>query len=117
MEFSFTFLKILLWGLYLVAPVIILLLSTILILGLVAGRIERWQKFDSLYWALITALTVGYGDIRPVQRSSRMISIVIGTLGIMLAGILVAITVEATSVAFREHVDADTLSRVSAIKQ
>ena len=117
MEFSFTFLKILLWGLYLVAPVVMLLLTSILGLGLVVGRIELWKKFDSLYWALITALTVGYGDIRPVQRSSRMISIVIGTLGIMLAGILVAITVEATSVAFKEHVDADTLRRLSALKQ
>ena len=82
--------------------------------GLIVGRIESWTKFDSLYWAFITALTIGYGDIRPLKKRSKIISISLGTLGIMLSGILVAITVEASSGAFKIHIDPE---QIHSIKQ
>jgi len=82
MEFSITFLKILFWGIYLIAPILLLLGVVIVTLGLVVGRIESWTKFDALYWAFITALTVGYGDIRPKKKSSRILSTMIAIIGI-----------------------------------
>jgi len=112
MEFSITFLKILFWGIYLIAPILLLLGLVIVTLGLVVGRIESWTKFDALYWAFITALTVGYGDIRPKKKSSRILSTMIAIIGIMFAGIVVAITVEATSSAFRLHVSPDVVERI-----
>ena len=113
MGFSITFLEILFWGLYLIAPILMMLCAIITILGLIVGRIESWHKFDAIYWAFITALTVGYGDIRPLQRLSRVLSVIIATIGIMLAGILVAITVEATSSAFDKHIEPETIERLS----
>ncbi|WP_417518884.1 potassium channel family protein [Marinobacter sp.] len=103
MEFSITFIKILLLGLLLVSPVLLMLGAIISILGLIVGRIESWRKFDALYWAFITALTVGYGDILPLKKISKVLSIIITFIGLMLAGILVAITVEAASNAFKAH--------------
>jgi len=105
MDFTITFVQIFLWGIYLIAPILITMFLFIVTLGLIVGRIESWTKFDSLYWAFITALTIGYGDIRPLKKRSKIISISLGTLGIMLTGILVAITVEASSGAFKVHID------------
>ena len=85
-------------------------------LGLIVGRIESWSKFDSLYWAFITALTVGYGDIRPKKKASRVLSTIIAIIGIMFAGIVVAITVEATSGAFQKHVRPEIIEKISEEK-
>ena len=113
MTFSITFIQILLWGLFLITPIISLLLATIVMLGLIVGRVEKWRTFDALYWAFITALTVGYGDIRPQHKPSKVLSVLIGILGIMLTGILVAITVKATSYTFEAHIHPETLEHIS----
>lgn len=68
---------------------------------------ERWKKFDALYWSLITATTVGYGDIRPLKRASRILSIFIAFIGIMLTGVIVAITVNTGKIAFDKHKNQD----------
>jgi voltage-gated potassium channel len=112
MEFTITFIKIFLWGVYLMAPVMIMMSVIIVTLGLIVGRIESWTRFESLYWAFITALTIGYGDIKPVKRRSRVISIILGTFGIMLTGILVAITVEASSSTFKMHVSPEQIHTI-----
>ena len=104
MEFTYTFIYAFSLGVYSVAPVLLLFAIPILSLGAVVSKIESWPFSTSIYWALITALTVGYGDIRPTVRASRALSVVIAMFGIMLAGILVAITVEATSIAFEKHI-------------
>lgn len=109
MAFSITFLELFVWGIYLMLPLIILLLSIITTLGLIVGRIESWTKFNSLYWALITALTVGYGDIRPLTRKSKVLSVIIAITGIIFTGLIVAMTVEMASLAFDRHVDPDIL--------
>jgi len=45
---------------------------------------------DALYWAFITATTVGYGDIAPVTAEGRIISGLLVFIGIGLVGILSA---------------------------
>lgn len=117
MDFSITFLEVLFWGVYLIAPVLIMLSFIIIVLGLIVGRIESWSRFEALYWAFITALTVGYGDIRPLHKLSRVLSTVIAIFGIMVAGIVVAITVEATSVAFEKHIRPNALEHISGDAQ
>lgn len=114
MTFTITFIKLFFWGMYLIFPILIMLLSVISILGLIVGRIESWTRFDALYWAFITALTVGYGDIRPVSKISRIISIVIAMTGIICTGIIVATTVEITSVAFEKNIDPEVLKKIES---
>jgi voltage-gated potassium channel len=112
MEFTITFIKIFLWGIYLMAPVIFLMSLIIIALGLIVGRLESWNRFDALYWAFITALTIGYGDIKPLKRTSRVLAVVLGTFGIMLTGILVAITVEASTDTFEIYVSPERIHEI-----
>jgi hypothetical protein len=96
---TITFLKEFGLGLWLSLPFSLSLATTVALLGLVAGRKEGWSRFDSVYWSFITATTVGYGDIRPVKRASRIIAVVIAMSGLTLTGILIAVGVHATTLA------------------
>ena len=112
MEFSMTFLHMLWLGLSSITPILLLLGLSIIVLGLLVGRLESWRRFDALYWAFITALTVGYGDIRPTKKLARLLSTLIALIGIMFTGIVVAVTVEATSVAFNKHVKPEVMQQI-----
>ena len=94
-----TFLKQFGLGLSLTFPLWLSLAIFITLLGLFVGKKECWSLFDSFYWAFITATTVGYGDIRPLGRGSRIISILIGFLGLLLSGIIIAVAVHAGTLA------------------
>lgn len=100
---TITFLKEFGLGLWLSLPLSLSLATTVALLGLVAGRKEGWSRFDGIYWSFITATTVGYGDIRPVKRASRVIAIVIALLGLTLTGILIAVGVHAATLALAVH--------------
>ena len=73
--------------------------AAITLLGQSLGAKEGWSRFDSFYWSFITATTVGYGDLRPVNRRSRIIAILLAFLGLTLTGILVAVAVHAATLA------------------
>ena len=105
MDFSIAFVLYFAHNLFLIGPLVVLLLSVILGLGIVAGRVESWERFDAIYWALITATTVGYGDIRPKQKTSKSLSIVIAFSGLILSGITVAMAIDAATKAFSEFGD------------
>ncbi|MFP3977206.1 MULTISPECIES: potassium channel family protein [Marinobacter] len=112
MDFSITFFKLFLWGMYFSLPILLSICVFIVGFGLVVGRLESWGRFDALYWAFITAFTVGYGDIRPLRKSSKILSIVIAWCGIMLTGLFVAIAVKTASTAFEIHIDPEVLRSV-----
>lgn len=101
MQFTLDFLEIFLIGLWLAAPLLLSLMTTILILGLFVGRKEQWSKFESVYYAFITATTVGYGDIRPVKTISRTLAVIIAFLGLIFTGIIVALAVNSASMAIK----------------
>ena len=98
-----TFFKEFLFGLWLTLPLLLSLAFVIFVLGQIVGKKERWLPFDSFYWSFITATTVGYGDIRPLNRSSRILSVVIALIGLTLSGIVVAVAVHAATVALAAH--------------
>lgn len=100
---TITFLKEFGLGLWLSSPLWLSLAAAITLLGQVAGKTEGWSRFDSFYWSFVTATTVGYGDIRPVKRTSRILAIVIALLGLTLTGILIAVGVHAASLALAAH--------------
>jgi Ion channel len=96
---TLTFLKQFGLGLSLTFPLWLSLGIFITLLGQVVGKKEGWSRFDSFYWSFITATTIGYGDIRPLARDSRIISILIGFLGLVLSGIIIAVAVHAATLA------------------
>jgi voltage-gated potassium channel len=96
---TITFLKQFGLGLWLTFPLILSLAALITLVGQVVGTKEGWSRFDSFYWSFITATTVGYGDIRPVKRRSRILAILIAFLGLTLTGIVIAVAVQAATLA------------------
>src|SRR5262249_28884913 len=100
---TITFLKQFCVGLWLTLPMLVSLGLGITLLGLVVGRQEGWSRFDGLYWSFITATTVGYGDIRPLKRKSRVAAIIIAFLGLTLSGIIIAVAVQAATLALGMH--------------
>jgi hypothetical protein len=89
---TFRFLKLLALGLWFFSPLLIVLV-VVLLLGYLAGKQEGWSRSDSLYWAFVTATTVGYGDFRPSKRRSRIIAVIIAVLGLLTTGIINALGV------------------------
>jgi voltage-gated potassium channel len=96
-----TFLKQFGLGISLTSPLLVSLAAVITLLGQAVGRKEGWSRFDSLYWSFITATTVGYGDLRPVKQRSRILAILIAFLGLVLSGIVIAVAVQAATLALR----------------
>ena len=109
MEFTLTFIKFYLFGLWLAAPLLLSFVLAIIALGLVVGKKESWSRFDSLYWAFVTATTVGYGDIRPLRPLSRILSVLIAFLGLIFTGIMVALAINAATVSFNQLHDVEQL--------
>ncbi|WP_353071287.1 potassium channel family protein [Tunturiibacter gelidoferens] len=94
------FLKHLAVGLWLFSPLLLTLMLVIMLLGYLAGKQEGWSRFDSFYWAFVTATTVGYGDFRPTKRRSKLIAILTAVLGLLTMGIIIALGVHAATKAF-----------------
>ncbi|MBA4502708.1 potassium channel family protein [Marinobacterium marinum] len=103
MEYTFTFLANFSNGLALISPLILFLLMVIAGLATLVGKLEQWSLLDALYWGFITALTVGYGDMKPTRKPAKLLAILIAMHGIIMTGIIGALSVEATIRAFGNH--------------
>lgn len=112
MGYTLTFLMLFKEIMILTSALLLSLSMLVIILGQIVAYFEKWRKFDALYWTFITATTVGYGDIRPLRKISRVISIIIAFVGIMFTGIVVAITLEAARIAFESHVDPAVIEEI-----
>ena len=70
-----------------------------------AGAITVFEKMpfaDTLYFALITGLTIGYGDIVPQNPLGRVVAVLIGFIGILFTGLMVAALVYAVRESLKE---------------
>jgi hypothetical protein len=70
--------------------------------GLLIGHIEGWRIADALYFTFVTGLTIGYGDLTPRHNVSRFLAVMIGFAGIVLTGLVAAVSVEALRAAARD---------------
>ncbi len=55
-----------------------------------AGNKSIEDFFDAIYYTVITATTVGYGDIVPLTHIGRLLAMALGVLGIFLFSLLTA---------------------------
>jgi Ion channel len=88
----------LLVGLRVVWPVLSALLGTIVALGVVIGLIEGWSVQESIYFAFVSGLTIGYGDLAPKTLLTRVLAILIGMCGVLLTALVAAVAVKALTV-------------------
>jgi hypothetical protein len=83
--------------------------ARVMTLGRIAGRKECWPLFESFYWSFITATTVAYGDICPLEQTSRILAIIIAVMGLKFTSIVIAVAVHAATFALATH---DAAARV-----
>ena len=100
MTFTYEFIRLFSLGLLYAGPLLIALVVLIAIVGQMIGKWEGWCRSDALYYAFITASTVGYGDFHPTQKASKYWAICIALLGLILTGLIVALGVQAATSAF-----------------
>lgn len=54
--------------------------------GVMIGRLEGWAWLDSIYYAIITSTTVGYGDFSPRTHMGRLWAVLFVPLSVAAAG-------------------------------
>jgi voltage-gated potassium channel len=94
MDFTLTFVENLFRLLANGTPLFIGLGLVITALAVLTGWIEGWSLVDSVYFGFITATTVGYGDITPTNGFSKLISVLLSLIGLIVTGIINALAVE-----------------------
>jgi hypothetical protein len=90
-------------GLQVVWPILSGLLAAIVGLGLLVGFIEGWSISDSIYFAFVSGLTIGYGDLAPKTFLTRALAVMIGICGVLLTGLVAAVAVRALGAASGEE--------------
>jgi voltage-gated potassium channel len=104
MQLTIDFIQLFFLGIYFITPILLIFIFIVLLLGQIVGRMEVWDRFDAFYWSFITAFTVGYGDLRPIKKSSKIISMFIALIGIIFTGIIVAVTIVAITKSFEKNI-------------
>ena len=68
-----------------------------LIVGIAAliTHIEKMPFGEALYLSFITGLTIGYGDIVVKTPVGRLLAVLLGLIGIIFTGIMVAAAIRA----------------------
>lgn len=86
-------------GLGVVWPILSALLGVVVGAGVLAGMIEHWSLSESIYFAFVSGLTIGYGDLAPKSLLARVLAIVIGVCGVLFTALVAAVAVKALTVA------------------
>lgn len=82
-------------------PIVSGIITVMVGCGLAIWRVEDWGLGESLYFTFVTGLTIGYGDFTPKHFAARVLALVIGFAGIVLTGLVAAVTVKALNAADR----------------
>lgn len=56
---------------------------------------------ETIYYCAITALTIGYGDVVPTTMFGRLDALLLGLVGLLLTGLVIAAAVRAVQEAAR----------------
>ena len=80
---------------WLVRHVILSLLLLVILGAVLLSLLENITIGNSIYLSFITAFTIGYGDLTPATTLGRILSILIGLIGIIFTGLIVAVSTRA----------------------
>ena len=83
-------------------PVFVFLLLVITSLGVAVSFVEGWTIGEGIYFAFVTALTIGYGDFVAKRTLGRILAIFIGLSGVVFTGVIVAVAVQSLRMVFIE---------------
>ena len=94
-ELRHAYLHSLVEGVRITWPVLSVLLVIQASLGVVVGLLEGWGIGKGVYFAFITGLTIGYGDLVPTRPVTQVLAVIIGFSGVSLGGLIAALAVKA----------------------
>ena len=80
----------------------VVLIGSILMGGIAVAAMEKISIGEAIYFAFITGLTVGYGDVVPHTGIGRFISVFLGLIGIIFTGLVVGGATHAVQKAWAE---------------
>jgi voltage-gated potassium channel len=87
--------------LYELSGVLLILALIIFLSGILLVRFDKMSLEDAIYFAFITAFTVGFGDVTPKSRGARLVTVFLALFGLIFVGIVVAVAVHALDLALR----------------
>ena len=90
-----------------VHAIFLVLLLMILLGAAVIAIYENMPIGKAIYFSFITGLTIGYGDIVAHTTVGQIVSVVLGFVGVLFSGLVVAITIKAVQSAVDESRKSD----------
>jgi voltage-gated potassium channel len=75
---------------YVLALFVLLILMAGAIMSMVEPQTVKGNLWDGMWWAVVTATTVGYGDIAPTSPPGRLVAVALMLFGIGLTATLAA---------------------------
>ncbi len=69
------------------------LIAWLVVNAMAIAYLEHIPFDDALYFAFITGLTIGYGDIVPATSAGRIFAVLTGLVGVLITGLVVAAAV------------------------
>jgi voltage-gated potassium channel len=75
---------------YVLALFILLVVMAGAVMSLVEPQTVKGNMWDGMWWAVVTATTVGYGDIAPTSTPGRLVAVALMLFGIGLTATLAA---------------------------
>ncbi|MGD9115516.1 MAG: potassium channel family protein, partial [Desulfobacterales bacterium] len=82
--------------------VFLALFALIIGIAVVIRHLEKMPFGESLYFSFITGLTIGYGDIVVKTPFARLLAVLLGLIGIIFTGIMVAAALRAVEKSLKD---------------
>lgn len=73
--------------------------------GVLISWVEDLPIGEAMYFAFITGLSIGYGDVTPETGWGRLISVCIGMSGMVFTGMTIAVATRALGAVVKERAE------------
>jgi Na+-translocating ferredoxin:NAD+ oxidoreductase RnfE subunit len=78
-----------------IRSLLLVFLAMIAVNAAVIAHVEKMSFANALYFAFVTGLTLGYGDIVVITVAGRVFAILTGFVGMLFSGLTIAVAVYA----------------------